>query len=339
MCVRGSCRLAFKTSNARPRTLNESCLAQLWPNVSACAEWYVDGDLRVLESNNVPPYDVPPYCPFGIGQGYCQSPTQGDSTDCDPFRNLTCPCTGSDASCFSTTTGDVMAVTYQLFEFPLHPDPTNASKPVHMYDNNCLKNGNTYQVIGAHLNGVQIKGPAEANGFNVDTSLIPLPCGGHVTPPVGTGPGYHYHKASDCLDISMPGDHGPMIGYAADGFAIYGFGDVTGSPVLDECHGHFGPTSVNNATVTYHYHASPATNVDGETHKPYYLGCLGPSKGQCQSVGSNPDYDDGANWCGAGCGYDVCVQPGTDEGEMERYLELFTSSATAWLANFTVNSY
>ena len=34
-----------------------------------------------------------------------------------------------------------------------------------------LGSGNSYQVIGAHLNGVQLKGPAEANGFNVDTSL------------------------------------------------------------------------------------------------------------------------------------------------------------------------
>ena len=48
-----------------------------------------------------------------------------------------------------------------------------------MYNNSALQTGNSFQVIGAHLNGVQIKGPAEANGFNVDTSLIPLPCGGH----------------------------------------------------------------------------------------------------------------------------------------------------------------
>ena len=90
------------------------------------------------------------------------------------------------------------------------------------------------------MNGIQIKGPAEANGYNVDTSLIPLPCGGHVTPPVGTGPLYHYHKAADCETIQEPGEHGPLIGYASDGFGIYGFGDYWGMPVVDECHGHFG---------------------------------------------------------------------------------------------------
>ena len=53
------------------------------------------------------------------------------------------------------------------------------------------------------MNGIQLKGPAEANGFNVDTSHIPLPCGGHVTPPVGPGPLYHYHKAADCEHIQV----------------------------------------------------------------------------------------------------------------------------------------
>ena len=40
--------------------------------------------------------------------------------------------------------------------------------------------------------------------------------------------------------IENPGSHGPLIGYANDGFGIYGFGDFNGAPVLDECHGHFG---------------------------------------------------------------------------------------------------
>merc|ERR1719506_24826 len=119
--------------------------------------------------------------------------------------------------------------------FPLKPDPTRDDRPLHMYNNSALTNGNAYQVIGAMNNGVQIKGPAEANGFNVDTSLIPLPCGGHVTPPVGPGPVYHYHKAPDCID--NVGEAHSRLGWAADGHGIYGYD--AGSPV-DECHGHFG---------------------------------------------------------------------------------------------------
>ena len=33
--------------------------------------------------------------------------------------------------------------------------------------------------------------------------------------------------------------------------------------------------------------------------------------------------DFGANWCGEGCGYDVCVQPGTDPEAFLMYLDKF----------------
>ena len=250
LCVRGSCR-RFHTppTTAVPNsTLPESCLSTPWPAVKSCAKWSVDGSWRVLESNNVPPFYVPPYCPFGLGEGYCASPAQGNSTDSAPFMGLRCPCVpnataaleegvgdspgpGTGITCPEETgrTGDVLVPAFQYFRFPLHPDPTEASKPRHMYDNDALKTGNTYQVIGAHLSGVQLKGPAEANGFNVDTSLIPLPCGGHVTPPVGPGPVYHFHKSPECMadqfPISRAAQHGPTIGYAADGFAIHGYGE------------------------------------------------------------------------------------------------------------------
>lgn len=280
---------------------------------------------------------VPAYCPYGIGQGYCGSPTEGDSTDCTPFKNMTCPCIeGSEGCDTSTDAGDVMVTQYQLFKFPLNPDPTSSSKPKHMYDDTALTVGNTYQVIGGHLNGVQIKGPAEANGYNVDTSLIPLPCGGHVTPPVGPGPIYHYHKAADCQNISTSGSHPPIIGYASDGFQIFGFGDFNGMPVLDECHGHFGAVD-EDGTIVYHYHTSPEYNLDGVAHKPYYLGCQGPSKGLCSTT-VNEDYDAGSNWCAQGCGFEVCVQPGTDRSQLLEYLDTFEGTS-AWLDNFTVNDF
>ena len=183
---------------------------------------------------------------------------------------------------------------------PHPPHPTSPSPAQLRYDNTALKTGNAYQVIGAHLNGIQLKGPAEANGFNVDTSLIPLPCGGHVTPPAG-GAQYHYHKPANCQDIQTPNAHGPLIGYAADGFSMYGYGDLTGMPVLDECHGHFGAID-ESGEVTYHYHTSDEYNMDTDpVHKPYYMGCQGPSISRCNETLSD-DFDDGANWCGAGCG-------------------------------------
>ena len=103
--------------------------------------------MRTLESNSVPPYYVEPYCPFGIGEGYCQSPIDGSSTDCSIFHGITCPCIEGTRGCeTSTDVGDVLKPAYQNFEFPLYPDPTKSDLPKHMYDNDCLKNGNGYQV-------------------------------------------------------------------------------------------------------------------------------------------------------------------------------------------------
>jgi len=300
-----------------------------------------------------------------LGQGYCSSPSQGNSTDCPPFAGRVCPCVpnvtaaersgqgvgkrvlqdpgpGNGTACpaANMASGDVLVPVYQRFEFPLRPDPTNSSKPIHMYNNTVLKTGNTYQVIGALLNGVQVKGPAEANGYNVDTSLIPLPCGGHVTPPVGPGPIYHLPQPPDCLDsFAQPGTHGPLLGYAADGFGIYGYGDFVGMPVLDECNGQFGPVPGSHGEVVYHYHATAVTNVAGKPHVPYFMGCLGPSKSKCNSTVSS-DYDGGANWCGEGCGADICVQPGTKRSALLRYLDSFTDGkGEAWLSQYTVNKF
>ena len=66
------------------------------------------------------------------------------------------------------------------------------------------------------------------------------------------------------------------------GFGIYGFGDFSGEPVLDECHGHFG--LIPGGGVSYHYHASGVTNLKGTPHRPYYMGCQGPSKSKCNTT-------------------------------------------------------
>ena len=114
----------------------------LWPDVQNCAVWNVSGDkaIRTLESNSIPPYYVPPYCPFGIGEGYCRSPVRGNTTDCDVFLGLICPCEEGTTGCKkSTNVGDVVTPRYSYFEFPLYPDPTKEELPRHMYDNDCLK--------------------------------------------------------------------------------------------------------------------------------------------------------------------------------------------------------
>jgi hypothetical protein len=240
--------------------------------------------------------------------------------------------------------GDVVVPIQIYHEFDLHPDPTKESLPNHLYHGAV-----EYQQVGVHLNGVHIKGPSEAEGYNVDTSLIPLLCGGHVTPPIGPGPQYHYHKASTCDHIETPGLHGPLLGYANDGFGIYGFQDIDGTaPVVDECNGHFGPITNEADNVTYHYHAhesfvmpSLTFNKQEPTFQPYFIGCQGPSKGKCnETISKAPKgmSDLKHNWCGIGCGADICVQPGTTNASLATYLKTF-GKGLDWLTGKTVNDY
>lgn len=80
---------------------------------------------------------------------------------------------------------------------------------------------------------------------------------------------YHYHSLTSC--IADPGSgHSARLGYARDGFGIYGErgenGEVLTDADLDECHGHTHAIDWDGATVTmYHYHAT--------REYPYTLGC------------------------------------------------------------------
>ncbi len=54
----------------------------------------------------------------------------------------------------------------------------------------------------------------------------------------------------------------------------------------------------------------------------------------------SPDYDSGANWCGQGCGAELCVQPGTSRDALLSYLTEFRGQqAAAWLQRFSVNPF
>ena len=74
----------------------------------------------------------------------------------------------------------------------------------------------------------------------------------------------------------------------------------------------------------------------------------GPSKSKCNTT-ADPEFDDGHSWCGQGCGFDLCVQPGTDRAALVKYLGQYNPAGTGaplgpnaaaeWLSQFTVNKF
>ena len=116
--------------------------------------------------------------------------------------------------------------------------------------------------IGVAVNGIPFYNPYNAEGRNAVEGMFAETfdsCCGHPDPQGR----YHYHKYPVCVKSPFkdaPGEHSPLIGYAFDGYAIYGPNDDGGAPPknLDECNGH------TDDVRGYHYHVT--------TKFPYILG-------------------------------------------------------------------
>jgi YHYH protein len=122
--------------------------------------------------------------------------------------------------------------------------------------------------VGILLNGIPLFSAIDAPGRDAVAHEVQDTCDGH---PQVSGV-YHYHNASGCVaDIHDKHSHSALIGYAIDGFGIFGNDGDGGKPLtnadLDECHGHIGEVMWDGkVTKIYHYHATPQF--------PYTVGCL-----------------------------------------------------------------
>lgn len=115
--------------------------------------------------------------------------------------------------------------------------------------------------IGMALNGVVFFNPFEAGGMNAVEGYSEVwldSCCGH---PQQHGV-YHYHKYPSCVKSPFADDgkqHSPIIGFAWDGFPIYGpyeesgvmAKDIKNVNALDVCNGH------HDKLRGYHYHVTP----------------------------------------------------------------------------------
>ena len=156
------------------------------------------------------------------------------------------------------------------FKIPLHPKP--AEKPTKT----------PMGPIGVAVDGVPFYNPYNREGN--DAVAGPFAevfdsCCGH---PDQMGR-YHYHKYPTCLKSPFhdkPGEHSPLIGYAFDGYGVYGPQSEDGKPPtdLDGCNGH------NDAGRGYHYHVTAVA--------PYLIGAY-------HGVVDRANFDHGGRFAGA----------------------------------------
>ncbi|MFN0093420.1 MAG: YHYH protein [Dehalococcoidia bacterium] len=132
--------------------------------------------------------------------------------------------------------------------------------------------------IGIVNDGVVLFNALDAGGRDAGPNEVLDGCGGH---PARTE--YHHHDLDTCLkDTVDASGHSKLLGYALDGFGIFGkFGpggvELTNDD-LDECHGHTHDVEWDGKTVAmYHYHATAAF--------PYSVSCF---KGTPMTASADP---------------------------------------------------
>lgn len=151
--------------------------------------------------------------------------------------------------------GNPNSISSQTLSVKVPANPTVAAKPT------CIRGE-----LGIMLTGAALFSAFDAGGRDAVAWEAQDICGGH---PQMSGV-YHYHALSSC--ISDPGTgQSNLLGYAYDGFGIYGMRGADGKELtdadLDECHGTTSPVMWDGKLVTmYHYVAT--------REFPYVMGCF-----------------------------------------------------------------
>lgn len=154
--------------------------------------------------------------------------------------------------------GNPNSITAQSLSLLIPLSPAVATRP------SCLPMG----AIGITNDGVVFFDSQDAAGRDAGAYEVVDACNGH---PESSGM-YHYHSINTaCITDTHDADgHSGQLGYAFDGFGIYGPDDVGGAALvdasLDECHGHTHAVMFHGTMqAIYHYHIT--------TEYPYTLGC------------------------------------------------------------------
>lgn len=246
----------------------------------------------VITGNGVPNY-TPTILGFNVTDGW-NNPVSGG------FQSL--KFSENNAGASGGNNPNRILVATETFRIPLNPV------------NNTTATDTALGTVGVAVNGMPIYNPFEDGNQTAATGRIFSGCCGH---PQLTGV-YHYHKYPTCLrflkgdvwqserekcdeldSLIVSGGHSPLIGFALDGWPIYGpvgwkdtnrvskllkssytgANDAYGNPSylaasgdLDDCNGLVSPTPEYPEGI-YHYVMSLEANTDGTVKRevsPYF---------------------------------------------------------------------
>ena len=160
-----------------------------------------------------------------------------------------------------------------VYQYGTNPNPirsrdillTLPADPVPVAEAHCVP----MSMIGVALTGAVFFNAFDARGRDAAAYDMLDSCRGH---PEETGQ-YHYHDHSGCMKDtrSQPNGHSDLVGYALDGFGIFGLYGENGKKLitsdLDSCHGHVHEVIWDDQKKSiYHYHLTDEF--------PYSIGCF-----------------------------------------------------------------
>ena len=159
----------------------------------------------------------------------------------------------------------------QSLSYRLPASPRKASSP------QCITGG----AVGVLDSGVALYHAVDATGRDAAANEVQDSCDGH---PQISGV-YHYHALPRCLETGSSKAHSKRIGWALDGFPIYGprgdGGEYMRNSKLDACHGHTHAVKVDGRRrAMYHYHAT--------MEFPYTVGCFRGEQAETGDEGGAP---------------------------------------------------
>ncbi len=176
---------------------------------------------------------------------------------------------GISGSCLDAELDETYLITYYI---PAYPVKTTTESTT-----------NTTDYWGISLDGFPFAEKPPSSASNVGVAIPGLDtCGGHSQP---DGP-YHYHLIPQVIDALLEQEgidrtcsfidqsSNTILGYAKDGFPMYGYEDSDGTTPsdLDDCNGHIHETD-DFPDGIYHYHITNEIDSNSDTGYTNILPC------------------------------------------------------------------
>ena len=272
---------------------------------------YVDGDEIVISADGVPSH-LSPYFPETYGD------SQNGLYYFEDFDNDGINDWYMDPNTEMNVNPNQIGLQDYTFRIPLYPE-INPNGPTDTF----------LGAIGVSLNGVPLYNEYEGPTAQLDPQTILSfdQAAGHPAP----GGLYHYHFPPESLFVATEDN---FIGFAADGFPVYGPKNIDGNNAqdLDDYHAEVGPTP-DFPDGIYHYH----TNYTSPYIIGAFAGAIGTGFGGGGGGGGGggvPDCEDvpAGNPC---CGDGVCGGPETEDNCPS---DCGTASVAPELDNFSLSA-